>query len=77
MFPSVDFLEMCVVHALPNLLFVVLHGTLGSYLLDALQGGGVAAVACLPALRPPCLEAYVYLFLLFLDFYWWIPLLSL
>jgi hypothetical protein len=32
-------------------LSVVLHGTLGSYLRDALQEGGAAAVACLPAIR--------------------------
>jgi hypothetical protein len=30
-------------------LFVVLHGTLGSYLRDAMQEGGAASVACLPA----------------------------
>jgi hypothetical protein len=32
-------------------LFVVLHGTLGSYLRDALQKGGVANIAYLPTPR--------------------------
>jgi hypothetical protein len=41
-------------------LSVILHGTLGSYLRAALQEGGAAVVACLPA---PTSEAYVPLFL--------------
>jgi hypothetical protein len=32
-------------------LYAALHGTLGSYLRDALQEGSAYAVACLPILR--------------------------
>jgi hypothetical protein len=38
----------CVRRELMHRLSVVLHDTLGSYLRDALQGGGAAAFACLP-----------------------------
>jgi hypothetical protein len=41
-------------------LCVILHGTLGSYLRDALHEGGAAVVACIPTPRP--WWAYVPLF---------------
>jgi hypothetical protein len=52
-------------------LFVILHGTLGCYHRYALQGGGAAIIACLPARRAsvPCFPFIILLC-------WWIPLLS-
>jgi hypothetical protein len=51
-FEFVDFLGMCRVRrAFMRRFSVFLHGTLGSSLLDALQEGGAAIVACLHAPR--------------------------
>jgi hypothetical protein len=44
--------------------FVVLHGTLGSYLRDALHEGGATLVACLPA---P--SSYAFVHACFLSFF--------
>jgi hypothetical protein len=51
MFPSIDFLGTCVVSSCNAFLSVVLHGTMGSYLRDALHEAGAATVACLPSPR--------------------------
>jgi hypothetical protein len=48
-------------------LFAALHGTLGSYLRDALQEGSVDALACLPVPR-------AYVFSSFILFASWSPL---
>jgi hypothetical protein len=41
-------------------LYAVLHGTLGSYLRDALREGGAAAVTCLPAPTPETLAVPIF-----------------
>jgi hypothetical protein len=51
-------------------LSAALHGTLGSYLRDALQKGSDDAVACIPIPR-------AHVFSSFLFFAWWSPLLLL
>jgi hypothetical protein len=51
-------------------LSAVFHGTLGSYLRDALHEGSADAMACLPALR-------AWVFPSFLLFAWWLMLLFL
>jgi hypothetical protein len=51
-------------------LSAALHGTLSSYLRDALQEGSADAVACLPVPR-------AWGFSLFSSFVWWLPLLFL
>jgi hypothetical protein len=51
-------------------LFAALHGTLGSYLCDALHEGIAHAEACLHVPR-------VYIFSFFLLFAWWLMLLFL
>jgi hypothetical protein len=51
-------------------LFAALHGTLGSYLRDALHEGSVDALACLRVPR-------AWIFSSFLLFAWWLMLLFL
>jgi hypothetical protein len=55
-------------------LSTALHGTLGSYLRDALQEGSAGAVACLPV---PRAKAETKVFSSFLYFAWWSPLFFL
>jgi hypothetical protein len=50
-------------------LFAVLHGTLGSYLRDALEEGSVDAVACLRIPRALACGVFSFLLLLFLVFF--------
>jgi hypothetical protein len=47
-------------------LFVVTHGTLGSYLCDAFHEGGATVVACLPA--PRAYTTYLFSFPLIILF---------
>jgi hypothetical protein len=65
-----DFGGMCGEREFMQRLSAALHGTLGSYLRDALQEGSVDVVACLPAPRAQVFPS-------FLLFAWWSPRLFL